>query len=402
MKKYTKRSLILAGILLGVSPNLMAKDSLYEAFTNGEVKGAVKSYYFDESYDSAKSSDNSVWAVGGILQYKTASFNGLKFGASFQTSHLIDIDDEKDKQKKTMNSKGSVLSESYIEYKINNTKFKGGRQFVSLPLIKGSGSRLIKESFEAYFLTNTDIPNTLVSLGKVTKYQTRTDAVTSTTNSASFSNPDSNIGDVGSFNKIGTDGALSLYVKNKSIDNLTVQLHYVDFIDEVKDLYLDAKYKFGGSLKPYLAGQYYNSKYDSSSDEDSSMYGAKVGITLAGVKLHTSYTSTDDEGNVNRGIGEAATASFTSATSTTGNYTAGTDTWQVGASKKFGNLLAKAKYTNSDAVLEKNNLEQTYLALKYKFTKNLSLSGEYTIYDYGKGNESKDKNELRTKLIYSF
>ncbi|WP_121628789.1 OprD family outer membrane porin [Poseidonibacter antarcticus] len=405
MKKLTKRSLVAAFLLAGLSSQSFAAESLSEAFTNGKVKGELKSYYFDESYDSASISDNSVWANGIKLGYVTNSYKGLSLGVTFQSSSTTSIDDDAGKQNKTMNASGSVLSEAYVNYKYKNTTFKGGRQFISLPLIYGSSSRLIKESFEGYFLSNTDIPNTLISLGKVTKYQTRTDGLTKTTNSASFTNIDTNIGDVGEFNKIGTDGAISLYIKNNSIKNLSIQAHYVDFIDEVADLYIDAKYKFSGEYKSFVAAQYYNSNYDDNTIDDSSFFGYKVGITLVGINLHASYTSTNDDGNVNRGIGEKATASFTSATTTTANYTAGTDTWQLGASKKFGNLTTKIKYTQSDAIAEKNDLEQTYFALKYKFSgalKDLALSAEYTIYDYGNGNESKEKNELRTKLIYKF
>ncbi|WP_421716019.1 OprD family outer membrane porin [Arcobacter arenosus] len=405
MGKSYKRSLIAAFLIVSTGSQVLASDSVVEAFTNGKVKGELKSYYFNEAYDSATSSDNSVWANGIKLGYKTDSYKGISLGATFQGADVTAIDDDANKQNKTMNAGGAVLSEAYVNYKYKNTQFKGGRQFISLPLIKGSGSRLIKESFEGYFLSNTDIPDTLISLGKITKYQTRTDAVTSTTNAASFTNSDSNTGDVGEFNKIGTNGAISLYLKNKSIENLTIQTHYVDFIDEVADLYIDAKYNFGGEFKPYIAAQYYNSNYDNSATKDSFMTGYKVGATFAGYNIHASYTSTDDDGNVNRGIGEAATASFTSATSTTGNYTAGTDTWQVGVSKKFGDLSAEVKYTSSDAELKKNDLDQIYLGLKYKFSgelKNLSLSTEYTIYDYGLGNEAKEKNELRAKLIYKF
>ncbi|MBU3015923.1 OprD family outer membrane porin [Poseidonibacter lekithochrous] len=405
MKKLTKRSLVAAFLLVGLSSQSFAAESLSEAFTNGKVKGELKSYYFDEAYDSANASNNSVWANGIKLGYVTNSFKGLKLGSTFQLSSTTSIDDDAGKQNKTMHASGAVLSEAYLEYKYKNTTFKGGRQFISLPLIKGSGSRLIKESFEGYFLSNTDIPDTLISLGKVTKYQTRTDGVTKTTNSASFSNTNSNVGDTGEFNKIGTDGAISLYIKNNSIKKLAIQAHYVDFIDEVATLYVDAKYKFGGDFKPFVAAQYYNSNYDDNTIDNSSMYGYKIGATLVGFNLHASYTSTDDDGNVTRGIGESATASFTNATSTTGNYIAGTDSWQVGVSKKFNSLDAKIKYTKSDAVLEKNDLEQTYFGLKYKFSgalKNLSASAEYTFYDYGRGNDTKDKNELRTKLIYKF
>ena len=405
MNKLIKKSLIATLAITSISTYTLAADSLVEAFSNGKVKGDIKSYYFDENYDSANASDNSIWVNGGSLNYVTDSFMGLKLGTTFQTAHVGSIDDDTSKQAKTMDGSGSVLSEAYLQYKYSNTELKGGRQFISLPLINGSGSRLIKESFEGYFLSNTDIPNTLVSLGKVTKYQTRTDSVTSQTNAASFSNTDVNAGDVGGFNKIGTDGAISLYIKNESIKNLTIQGHYVDFIDEVQDLYVDATYKFGGDFKPFIAAQYYNSNYDLSTVEDSSLHGYKIGATFFTVDLHAAYTSTDDDGNVNRGIGEAATASFTSSTSTVGNYTAGTDSWQIGASKKFGNLTTKATYTNSDSLLIKNDLKQTYLGAKYKFSgafKNLAVSADYTIYEYGTGNESKDKDELRLKAIYSF
>ncbi|AXX92166.1 hypothetical protein CPU12_01045 [Malaciobacter molluscorum LMG 25693] len=405
MKKVTKKSLITILALATVSTYSFGSDTLVEAFSNGKVKGELKSYYFDENYDSATSSDNNVWVNGALLNYVTDSLKGFKLGATFQTSHVGSIDDSANKQATKMDASGSVLSEAYLEYKISNTKFKLGRQFISLPLIKGSGSRMIKESFEGYFITNTDIPHTLISLGKVTKYQTRTDSVTRGKNAATFTNDDINNGDVGGFNKIGTHGAISLYLKNDFLKNLPIQIHYVDFIDEVKDLYIDAKYKFGSDYKPFVAVQYYNSNYDESSRNDSSMFGYKIGATLFGIDFHTSYTTTDNKGNVIRGIGEAATASFTSSTSTTGNYTAGTDSWQIGAKKKFGNFSAKLTYTNSDAILEKNDLEQKYIGLKYKFKgafKNLALSTEYTIFDYGKGSESKDKNELRAKLIYSF
>lgn len=405
MNKVIKKSLIAVIALTSISTSSFAADTLVEAFTNGKVKGDIKSYYFDENYDSANKSDNSIWVNGGSLNYVTDSFMGLKLGTTFQTAHVASVDDDTSKQAKTMDGSGSVLSEAYLDYTYKNTNFKGGRQFISLPLIDGSGSRLIKESFEGYFVTNTDIPDTSISLGKVTKYQTRTDSVTSQTNSASFSNTDVNDGDVGGFNKIGTDGAVSLYIENKSIKNLTLQGHYVDFIDEVQALYVDGEYKFGGEFKPFVAAQYYNSNYDLASKDDSSLYGYKVGATFFTVDLHAAYTSTDDKGNVIRGIGEAATASFTSSTSTVGNYTAGTDSWQIGASKKFGNLTTKASFTNSDSLLIKDDLKQTYLGAKYKFSgafKNLEVSTDYTIYNYGTGNNSKDKDELRLKAIYFF
>jgi len=405
MINFNKKLLVIAMAMSGISGTAMASETIVDAFADGQIKGQVKSYYFDEDYDSNDAADNNIWANGGFVSYKTAAFKGLNFGTTFQTSTVTSIDDPADKMKTSMNASGSVMSEAFIGYNYANTSFKGGRQNLSMPLIKGSGSRLIKESFEAYSITNTDLPQTLVSLAKITKYQTRTDKATKYTNAASFNNDDVQLGNPGSFYDIGTDGAVSLYVQNNSIDNLNIQAHYVDFIDEVADLYLDANYNFGGDFKPYIAAQYYGSNFDDGAKEDSSLFGYKVGASFKGYKVHAAYTTTDDDGSVNRGIGEAATASFTSSTLTSHNYNAGADSWQVGVAKSFDALKVKFVYTDTDNPLSKNQLKQAYLDVGYQLTgafKGCSTSIRYTVYNYGSEADAKDKNELRAKFFYSF
>lgn len=400
---FNKRTLILAMAL--ASTQTYAAENFSDAFKQGQLKGQIKSYYFDEDYDSNDNADNNIWANGGYVSYKTERFKGLSFGTTFQTSHVTSIDDPADKFKKTMNARGSVMSESYLSFQFGNTNFKGGRQYLSLPLIKGSGSRLIKESFEAYEITNTDLPKTLVSFAKVNKYQTRTDKVTKNTNAATFYNDDVQRGDVGGFYDIGTDGALSFYLKNNSIENLNLQAHYVDFIDEVKDVYIDATYRFETKFKPFIAAQYYGSNYDESAREDSKLLGYKAGVSIDGYNLHAAYTTVDDEGSVIRGIGEAATASFTNSSQTSGNYHAGTDSWQIGVSKKFNNLKVKLSHTDSDNPISKYQLKQTYAEIGYKLSgafQGCSTSIRYTIYDFGTDADAKDKDEIRAKFFYSF
>ena len=68
-----------------------------------------------------------------------------------------------------LDAKGAVLSESYLQYDLYKTRFKGGRQHIVMPLIANSGSRMIKESFEGYFLSNTDLPDTTLSAGWVNR-----------------------------------------------------------------------------------------------------------------------------------------------------------------------------------------------------------------------------------------
>lgn len=383
MKKITKLSLATAIAITGLSSSVYAAETISEAFTNGKVKGTVKSYYFAQDFDGTGKEDSSIWVNGGSLNYITDSYRGIVLGSTFQTSHVATVDDDDSKTAGTLDASGSVLSEVYLEYTYDKTTFKGGRQFVATPLIFGSGSRLIRESFEAYLLSNTNIPDTKIVAGVVTKYQTRTDGA----------------GDVGNFEKIGSDGIRTIYVKNTSIPNLTIQAQYADFVDTAVDIYADAKYNFG---PVYIAAQVFNTNYDTNTDEDSSLYGLKIGGKVSGLDLFAGYTTTDEDGNVHRGIGQAAYSQFTTTTKTAGidAFAAGADSWQVGAGYKIGELKTKLRYTNFDLEAEDADLDETTLNLEYKITKALTAQVDYSILDYE--DNDRDATDLRTRLIYSF
>jgi len=398
MNKIAKLSLVTAVAVLGLGSNVYAADSISEAFSNGKLKGQIKSYYFAQNFDGAGKNDSSIWANGGSLNFVTDSYRGVVLGATLQTSHVTSIDDKDGKTAGSMDAQGSVLSESYLQYTYDNTTFKGGRQFVKTPLLAGSGSRLIKEAFEAYLLVNSDIPNTTVVAGVVTKYQTRTDKSNYSDNA--FVNFDSNgTGEPGDFYKIGNDGVRTLYIKNNSIDNLTIQAQYADVVDVAVGIYADAKYKIGPA---YIAAQYYDTNYDASSSKDSSMYGLKIGGNISKLGLFAGYTSTDDANDVVRGIGQGAYSHYTATTKTAGAsaFKAGTDSWQVGASYKFGDLKTKLRYSSFDQPTLNADLDETTLNLEYKINKELKAQLDYSILDYE--NDTKDATDLRTRLIYSF
>lgn len=398
MKKIMKLSLITAITVFSSSSQLFAADSISEAFSNGKLKGELKSYYFAQDFDGANKNDSSIWANGGSLNFVTDSYNGLVLGATLQTSQVTSLDDEDGKTAGSMDAQGSVLSESYLQYTYNNTTFKGGRQFVKTPLLAGSGSRLIKESFEAYLLVNSDIPDTTLVAGLITKYQTRTDKSSYSDNS--FVNFDSNgTGEPGDFYKIGNDGVRTIYLKNNSISNLTIQAQYADVVDVAVGIYADAKYDLGPA---YIAAQYYNTNYDAASSNDSSMYGFKIGGNISDVSLFAGYTSTDDDNDVVRGIGQGAYAHYTATTKTAGSkaFKAGADSWQIGAAYKFADLKTKLRYSSFDLPSINADLDETTLNLEYKFNSSLKAQLDYSILDYE--DDSKDATDLRTRLIYSF
>ncbi len=401
MNKFVKISLVASLAIAGISVSASA-GSLEDALSQGKFSGDIKSYYFVQSFEGAGKNDSSIWVNGGHLKYISGSLNGVSVGATLQASSVNDIDDEDGKTKSTMDAQGAQLSESYINYKISNTSIKAGRQFiVGMPLLGRSGSRMIKDSFEAYLLTNTDLENTTILAGKVTKYQGRTDF----SGHGAYTTLGTGTGAIGDFLKVGTDGTDTIYVKNTSIKNLTLRGQYLG-TDSVSDvLYVDAKYQFIGDLKPYLAVQYYDTDYDSSTT-DSSLYGVKVGASVSGVNLFAAYSSTDDEGSVDRGLGQGAYSIYTASVKTAGGdaYKAGTDSWTTGASYTFANSLnARVQYSNYDQPTANADLDELNFTFKYKFSgelKNLSARIDYTILDYD--DDSKDATDFRSKLIYSF
>jgi len=400
MNKFIKISLVASIAVAGLTSNSLAADNLAEAFSNGKFKGALKSYYFAKTFENPATNDPSIWVNGGSFNYVTDSFNGLTLGATFQTSHVGKKNDSGGTYINHMDASGSVLSESYIKYKFSNTALKAGRQFIATPLILGSGSRMIKEAFEAYLVTNTDIPDTTIVAGKVTKYQTRTDAAGGISKFAygRYTSPD----------ELSKNGINTIYIKNNSVKNLTLQAQYADFEDMYATLYIDGKYNFDGEIKPFVALQYYDTDYDSADSKDNSMFGMKAGVNINGLDLFAGYTSTggqDGDAGVKRGIGQGAYKTFTATGDSAGwkSYGAGTDSWQIGAAYSFGKLSTKLRYSNFDVPAANQDLDEINLNLGYKFSgkfKNLKASVGYSMLDYEVANG--DNNTLQTKLIYSF
>lgn len=70
------------------------------------------------------------------------------------------------------------LSEAYVAYKLSNTELKVGRQYIATPLISGSGTRFMRESFQkGATLVNTDLPQTAIWAGWIDKVSRQNSAV---------------------------------------------------------------------------------------------------------------------------------------------------------------------------------------------------------------------------------
>lgn len=295
MGKISKLSLVAS---LALTSSLYA-DSLSDAFANTKFKGEIKTEYANSNFLGNNDSD-TIWAVGGNINAVTGDFYGFSAGATFQTSSILSDDNNNGVFVNDLDASGTALSEAYIEYKISNTSLKAGRQFITTPLLSTSvetksSETLLKDSFEAYVLTNTDIPNTTLVAGYVDKYQANTNGA----------------GDIGDFeNTTLEDGAYTVYAKNTSIENLTLQAQYIDVdsstnTNDRNALYFQADYSIAGHT---VSAQYLSSEQN---DDDAKLWGLKstgpLGIGKLAYLVAYNSTTTDHAGFQYLGEGRGVT-----------------------------------------------------------------------------------------------
>lgn len=318
MKNVIKISLATAVVLSTVANGA---ENIKEAFINSQVKGEMKAAYVNSNFLGSKESD-SVGAFGGSLGIITDDIYGLKLGATFQASTVlndgIDYKDESpippfnvngsNTQVNPLNGSGSVLSEMYLEYTISNTSLKVGRQYINTPLVSSgidgkSSESILRDSFEAYVLTNSDLPDTTIVAAYINKYQSQTDGS----------------GDVGSFENF-QDGAASILVKNNSIENTTLQVQYLSENGKISSqdkevFYFQGDYKIKGHT---LSAQYLAStdKTQAANAQDGKVFGLKatgpLGIDKLGY-LVAANSSTDKNGAAYLGAGAGTSDTLFSA-----------------------------------------------------------------------------------------
>lgn len=394
MKKVTSLSLSMAAAITVFATNGIAKENLIDSFKNGKISGEIKSVYSHSNFLGNKKSDN-ITTLGGSLSYETDSFYNFKLGATFQTSHVLDDENNNNVFASDLDGSGSVLSEFYLDYKISNTNIKAGRQFIYTPLVSTSidgksSEKLIKDSFEAYLITNEDIPDTTVTAGYINKYQAQ-----------AFDE------DIGSFEDF-EDNAYTLYIKNNSIENLTLQAQYLNVNaknsgEDRDNIYFQADYLIYGHT---FSAQYLTStdKSKTSKEEDGEVYGLKAQGPLGIWKLGyiTAYNSSTKDGDVNLGAGTGTADTLFTAMPVNGGGVparANTDTIVGGiiipiaqvTSVIYGGLSSKDKGLG--------DVKAGGVMAMYSYNKNLSLK---VIHERVTTQNLSDKNTDVTRVYLSF
>ena len=419
--KLAKLSLA-AMVVAGLASSSFAADTLADAFKNGKVNGELRAWYFDRegsptadptktvANKGGKDINSDIFNTGVVLGYVTDSFYGFKLGATFQSNYAAFADGSltqagtaKSDFKTDEYGSGAVLSEAYVEYSIGKTTAKIGRQFISTPLVNGSGSRMIKQSFEGAVVTNTDLPQTTLAAGVVTKYQARTD---SAGNVGKFVTLDSMSASVGE-----GDYAYTLLAINKSIPGTTLTAQWAEIVNLVDMYYAEAAYAGkAGEFTYGLAANYQMADWEGNADEGT-MYGAKLSLGFADFNTYVAYTKITDDNTVagidgGAGLGGGAQTAFAKAySSKTGTYDRDTKAYSVDANYNFKQigLLAGARYTSvsvDSAAVGLQDRVYTDIYAIYNFTG--ALKGLQADVSYQDWSKDVDGHDFWFKANYKF
>jgi len=402
-------------VMAGLTTNSFAADTLADAFKNGQVSGELKAYFFDRegspnlSTAATQKINSDIFTTGIMLHYNTEAFYGFKFGATLQSSHSPFADGAigtagtaKDDFKNEMYGSGAQLSEAYLEYTFANTTAKVGRQYINTPLVAGSGSRIIMQSFEGAMLTNKDLPQTTLAAGVITKYQDRTDFAGDI---ADFQNLDSALG----------AHAYTLLAINKSLPNTTLTAQWLGINGNntatgVGDFYyLEAAYEAKvGEFTYGLAANYEYKATEKLNEDDGTMYGAKASLGYGDFKTYVAYTVITDDGDIKGnsmggGLGGGTQTVFAKGLQNKpGTYTKDTDAYSVDANYLFRNINFKvgARYTGVEDNANDKEYAYTDIYTSYTFTGALKgLSADISYQDWGK---DADGHDFWFKANYKF
>ena len=323
MKENIALSVILSGLLTISSLN--GSEDIISMFKEGKVSGQIRAFHIDREYQgtSGASAHRDSTAIGGHLKYVTDEYKGVSLGAAFYTTNglfLHGARDDYSQNDMTLlgkdNESYTMLGEAYVGYKIANTSIKAGRMKFNSPMIGTDDARMIPNLLQGYMLTNTDIKDTSITLGHVSKFAQGTfgrvynGGILSAT--SGYSAVDSR-DQVGEFKDAGaysygesTDGITLASVTYTGIKNLKLQVWDYYAHDIANIIYGDVNFSWtcllNDKIKPFVAAQFIKENdvgdsivknaFGGDGEIDSIYWAAKLGLKYNGFTTYAAYSQT--------------------------------------------------------------------------------------------------------------
>jgi len=376
--------------------NVSMVESFKHMFEEGKVSGQLRTMYAGYEQKAATELDNYATAVGGILKYELAEFNGFNAGVALYTSQDIPSASGKNaKHNPELSSdKGNYtdLHEAYINYSYKDLNIRVGRQRLDTPLADSDDVRMIPNSFEAY-VASYDYNGFAFMAGHINSWQ----------------GVDANLS--GGWSKTGSDGVNFGGVAYSDMYELNVWLYNITGYTNA--LYCDTgiNYDMTSDLLVHAMLQYLQENELSKSGYDASIYGGMLEFVLNGLGLNFAYNATDASHQKQTFAGTGGGNLFTSLDTTTLDVVAVDRKAQAvvsGISYNYDNfnfLYAYGAFTGSkDSNGKKAYLVEQDVGFEYNVNEEFVLSAMYVMSDDRSSTTktSNDWNRAQVMMHYNF
>ncbi len=388
-----KKIVFLLFLFLFSLLNISANNSFQEALENGKYSTNVRIFYFDRGYKDK--TRTKALAAGMIMKYESSNYLGFKMGLAYYGSHRIGgfFSRERGKDSSILAKDGediNLLGEAYLQYNLNKTVFKLGRQQLSTPLIQNHDLRILPSVYEAFKIKNNNFSNTILELAYVKAY-------------TGFGSKENRFLEFDS--SWGKDGLAYIYIVNKSIKNLIIKAQFVQALSDqdkngnqiaIKNYrYADLKYELKDiGINSYIKMQYGGNSYNNA--KDSIMFGVKVGtsvgmfdLTLLGNKIMDNNFKAVRSGpmysDYQQGYGAYEPSSSYGAQIVTKFLE------DVSLKIAIVNVMADSGYDIDDYV-------ETNLDLKYQINSYSKIRVRYSLKDQTSSSSKDDRDDFR--IIY--
>ena len=363
-----------------------------EVFKKGVFYGRLRMNYFYWECENEDQHDPTGFGLGGSVIYKTAPLYGISSTAGLYTSQnlgLLNINDVlygrsgKDtfsRYEKLANDRWgmTVLAQAYLEYDINQTDIKIGRQIFEGFPAKSNDTKMIPNTFEGLTLVSEDLPDTTITLALFTAQKLRDhirfhDVITYDDGSGGtysrWNNQDDSACHRGlSYANLRAAGKdvdnylVIVGVSNQSIRNLKVDIWYNSVPDLFNSLMIESNFKItlakdwsltpglrymeqfddgagmvgGAALNGTLAGfSGFVNGYRNAGSVDGRLYAARLVLAKDAGQFLIGYSKVSDDADLIAPWRGFPTSGYT-RTMGEYNWYADTASWMVRASYDFG------------------------------------------------------------------
>jgi len=419
-----------------------------------EIFGQSRTFYIDRTYDGSIVNNRNSLNTGGYIGLKSNDYNGFTAAVAAYGVYGFNIHSDDAKSLGSASYDPSLyggefdnyafIGQLYINYKMNNTNIKIGRQRLDTPMAGADDARMLPNLFEAALLSNTDIENTTLILAHV--YRETVGTFGNVYGAAGGLSLQSGYGlgyklaTSGEFVNMGTVALGDADADGNPVDNETAgvtalaaiyadggfKLQAWDYIawDILNALYLQADYTLpmGDGMKIKLSAQYINETDigDTLAGKvDSNYVAAKITGIMGNFSAYVAYSTTgsNDDTVTNGGILTpwGGMPAFTQGMVTRHQFFAGTDTFKVAATYNFAEygLKASVYYASFDVGAENTYINgkswtttEPGFDLQYKVASvdglNLRFRGNFPDEFGSKEGEAFNWSEYRFIVNYNF